>query len=249
MAAFPATMLIAAPWNPMVAAQLHDPEALTIFVTQNVISLGATLTGIISSHRMWRLRRETYEARNLGRYRELLAISRLSHPHTVRILDHGVTPEGIWFYAMELLRGEDLAALLKRDGPLPPVRAIDLMSQVCAALAEAHHHGVVHRDLKPGNLFVATVAGQAAFIKVLDFGLAKLTLEPEPEGTQLTHDGSLLGTPSYMAPETLADGKQVDPRSDVYALGCVLYEMLAGRPPFEDASLPGLLRQHAETRA
>jgi serine/threonine-protein kinase len=288
--AFPATILIAAPFSAMLTAQLHDPKALGIFVTQNVISLGAALTGIASCHGMWRLRREAYEARNLGRYRlkerigrggmgeiwvadhmglrqevalkvltargiadreavarferEVLAISRLSHPNTVRILDHGVTPDGIWFYAMELLHGLDLAALLQREGPLPPARATDFMIQTCAALAEAHRSGVVHRDLKPGNIFVATVAGQADVIKLLDFGLAKLTLEPD--AAPLTKDSSVLGTPIYMAPETLGSGRHVDTRSDVYGLGCVLYEMLAGRPPFEDTSWPNLLRQIAE---
>ena len=287
---FPGTILLAAPFNTLIAAQLHEPQALAIFATQNVISLGAGLTGIVCSHGMWRLRREAYEARRLGRYRlkerigrggmgeiwiahhiglrqdvalkvltarganepeavvrferEVQAISRLSHPNTIRILDYGVTPEGIWFYAMELLQGLDLAALLQRDGPLPPARALHLMTQVCAALAEAHRHGVVHRDLKPGNIFVATVAGQADFIKLLDFGLAKLTLEPDDAA--LTQDGSVLGTPSYMAPETLGSGRQVYASSDVYGLGCVLYEMLCARPPFEDASWANLLRKVAE---
>jgi len=289
--ALPGTMLSAAVFDPRVAAQLGDPGPLVTFALHNFFCLSAALTGTVCSDAMWRLRREAYEARYLGRYRlkerigrggmgevwiahhlglkqdialkvmssrgsneheaiarferEALAISRLSHPNTVRILDHGVTPEGIWFYAMELLHGCDLAAALERDGPLPPRRAVDLMTQVCGALAEAHRKGVIHRDLKPSNIFVATVAGARDFVKVLDFGLAKLT--SEPESAQLTRDGAVLGTPRYMAPETLHDGA-VSTRSDVYSLGCVLYEMLAGRPAFDDGSLHGILDQHREQR-
>ena len=287
--ALPATMIAAAPFEPRLSAQWHDTHALTVFGMENFFCLSIALTGVACSNALWRLRREAYEARHLGRYRlkqrigrggmgevwvayhvglrqdvalkvlsshagneheavarferEVLTIARLSHPNTVRILDHGVTPEGIWFYAMELLQGSDLAALLRREGPLPPTRATHLMTQVCAALAEAHRQGVVHRDLKPGNIFVATVAGQEDFVKLLDFGLAKLTLEPDDA---LTRDGSVLGTPQYMAPETLAEGALVDARSDVYALGCVLYEMLTGSPPFADSNWRKLLRQVAE---
>jgi serine/threonine-protein kinase len=177
--------------------------------------------------------------------REVIVIARLSHPNTVRILDYGTTPEGILYYAMELLQGCDLAELIRRGGALDAPHAVDLMRQACEALAEAHRSGVVHRDIKPSNLFVATVAGQADVMKVLDFGLAKLTCDQDV--ALLTTDGSLLGTPCYMAPEAVS-GREVDARSDVYALGCVLYELLAGRPPFEDTTIAGLLRQHSETR-
>jgi serine/threonine-protein kinase len=176
--------------------------------------------------------------------REVRVIAQLSHPNTVRILDYGMAPEGIWFYAMELLDGCDLAELLRRGGAFEAPFAVGLMKQACDALAEAHRSGVVHRDIKPSNLFVATIAGQADFLKVLDFGIAKLPYDQD--STLLTLDGSMLGTPCYMAPEA-AGGGAVDPRSDVYALGCVLYELLAGRPPFEDATIAGLLRKHNET--
>jgi eukaryotic-like serine/threonine-protein kinase len=177
--------------------------------------------------------------------REVLAIAGLSHPNTVRILDFGSTPEGIWFYAMELLQGCDLAELLRRGGAFDAPLAVDLMKQACEALAEAHRNGVIHRDIKPSNLFVTTVAGQPDVMKVLDFGLAKFTFDQE--STRLTLDGSMLGTPCYMAPEAAGSAK-VDARSDVYALGCVLYELLAGRPPFEDETISGILRQHNEVR-
>jgi serine/threonine-protein kinase len=177
--------------------------------------------------------------------REVQAIAGLSHPNTVRILDFGSTPDGIWFYAMELLQGCDLAELLRRGGAFDAPLAVDLMKQACEALAEAHRNGVIHRDIKPSNLFVTTVAGQPDVIKVLDFGLAKFTFDQE--STRLTLDGSMLGTPCYMAPEAVGSAK-VDARADVYALGCVLYELLAGRPPFEDATISGILRQHNEAR-
>jgi serine/threonine-protein kinase len=177
--------------------------------------------------------------------REVQAIASLSHPNTVRILDFGSTPEGIWFYAMELLQGCDLAELLRRGGAFDAPLAVDLMKQACEALAEAHRNGVIHRDIKPSNLFVTTVAGQPDVIKVLDFGLAKFTFDQE--STRLTLDGSMLGTPCYMAPEAVGSAK-VDARADVYALGCVLYELLAGRPPFEDTTISGILRQHNEAR-
>jgi hypothetical protein len=175
--------------------------------------------------------------------REVRAITRLTHPNTVRILDFGATPDGIWFYAMELLQGCDLAALVEREGALDASRALGLIEQASHALAEAHRSGVIHRDIKPGNIFVATVAGQPDFVKVLDFGIVKLM--HDPARTQLTRDGSLLGTPRYMAPEALAGG-DADARSDVYALGCVLYELLAGVPPFTEDALPMLLRQHEQ---
>jgi serine/threonine-protein kinase len=285
--AFPATVLAVSAFDARVAVQLRDAGALAGFALPNFFCLTAAMTGMICSNALWRLRREAYEARHLGRYRlkqrigrggmgevwvayhlglrldialkilssglsnerdavarferEVLAISRLSHPNTVRILDHGVTTEGIWYYAMELLQGSDLRGVIERDGPLPAERAVALMTQVCGSLAEAHAKGVIHRDLKPSNIFVVTASGEPDFIKVFDFGLAKLT--QDSESAQLTRDGAVLGTPRYMAPETLQHGA-VSARSDVYSLGCVLYEMLAGCPPFEDDSLRGLLEQH-----
>jgi hypothetical protein len=185
--------------------------------------------------------RSSDESAALARFeREVLAVTRLSHPNTVRILDFGATPEGIWFYAMELLQGCDLATLLQREGRLEPLRAVAFIKQASDALAEAHRHGVIHRDVKPGNIFVATVGGQRDFVKVLDFGIAKLL--HDRERTQLTRDGAVLGTPRYMAPEALAGG-EVDARSDVYALGCVLYELLAGTHPFSDDARAMMLRQ------
>jgi serine/threonine protein kinase len=157
---------------------------------------------------------------------EAEAASRLRHPNTIAVFDFGRTDNGQPYYVMEYLEGCDLRDLVNRDGPLPPERAQYLLVQAARSLAEAHAQNMVHRDIKPGNLFVATVGGQADFIKVLDFGLVKLA-----EGPDLTRANAFMGTPRYMAPEAL-NGKQVDARADVYALGTVGYFMLCGQPPF-----------------
>jgi serine/threonine-protein kinase len=163
--------------------------------------------------------------------REVRATTELSHPNTVRVFDFGVTDDGLWYYAMELLQGEDLATLIGRSGALPPGRAVRLLTQAARALAEAHAAGIVHRDIKPENLFVANLGGESDFIKVLDFGVAKLSEAMEDK--TLTATGMVMGTPAYVAPETLL-GRPADARSDVYALGAVLYAALTGGPPFQE---------------
>lgn len=183
--------------------------------------------------------------------REVLVTAELTHPNTIRLMDYGSTPEGIWYYAMELLSGVDLRALVKREGPLPPARALHLLRQACASLAEAHRRGLVHRDIKPENLFVTTLGDTQDFVKVLDFGIvgfAGTTAPPakafESEGA-LTVAGGLVGTPHYISPEA-ARGQATDARSDVYGLGAVLYFALVGRPPFEAPAEWVLLRKHVE---
>lgn len=168
------------------------------------------------------------DARSLLRFeREAQATSELSHPNTVRIFDFGFTPDGLAYYAMELLEGIDLNQLVQRDGPLPPKRAVHILDQASRALAEAHDRGIVHRDVKPANLFVATAGGEDDFVKLLDFGVAKLTNEGK---AALTQTGWIGGTPAFMSPEVVAGG-DADARSDVYGLGCVLYFALTGKPP------------------
>src|SRR5205807_9607750 len=129
--------------------------------------------------------------------------------------------------AMELLDGLDLDVLVDTTGPLPAARAVHFARQACGSLAEAHGTGIVHRDVKPANLFVTKVGDDADFVKILDFGVAHLDVEE----TQLTRSGTMLGTPAYMSPEVCA-GERADARSDVYSLGAVLYFMLAGKPVF-----------------
>jgi len=167
--------------------------------------------------------------------REAQATAVLAHPNTVRIFDFGTTEDGLWYYAMELLEGETLAELVRREGPLPPARAIRLALQAARALSEAHSLGIVHRDVKPNNLFVTVVGGESDFVKVLDFGIARFFQHRSKADSTLTKSGVVLGTPAYMSPEA-ALSEEVDARADVYASGAVLYFMLTGHPPFEAAS-------------
>ncbi|HEX7666124.1 MAG TPA: serine/threonine-protein kinase [Polyangiaceae bacterium] len=171
--------------------------------------------------------------------REVKATSELSHPNTIRVFDFGVTDDGIFYYAMELLDGETLADLVKRSGPLPCERAAHLVLQAARSLAEAHQNGIVHRDVKPANLFVTRAGGEPDFVKVLDFGIAK----QDDADVALTTTGEIAGTPKYMAPEVVL-GAPATPRADVYGLGAVLYLTLAGRAPFEGENASAIYVAH-----
>ncbi len=171
---------------------------------------------------------------------EAQAISRLNHPNIVQTFDFGQT-EGALFLIMEYVKGDDLAAVLKREGPLPFTRAARLFAQACSALTEAHDHGIIHRDLKPENFMVHRRRDGSEHVKVLDFGLAKL--RERDESAALTTGKQILGTPYYMAPEQVR-GELLDPRADVYALGATLYKVLTGAPPFNAPSPMGVLSKH-----
>ncbi len=160
--------------------------------------------------------------------REVQATTELHHPNTIRVFDYGSTEDGLRYYAMELLEGENLASRVERLGALPVRLAVTLTLQAARSLAEAHDKGIVHRDIKPENLFVTRPGGNEDFVKVLDFGIAKVTGDLIEQ--QRTQTGMLLGTPAWMAPETLARGS-ADARSDVYQLGAVLYLLLTAKPP------------------
>ena len=163
--------------------------------------------------------------------REARAAGRLSGPHVVRVFDFGASDDGLYYIAMEYLDGIDLARLVERDGPLPPGRAATVVGQACLALEEAHRAGIIHRDLKPNNLFLIRGGPDEDFVKLLDFGIARL-LEPAPGGDSLTRTGLLVGTPAYLAPEVWAGGA-ADERSDIYALGVTLHFLVTGRTPQE----------------
>jgi serine/threonine-protein kinase len=167
--------------------------------------------------------------------REAEAASSLHSPHTIALYDFGVTGDGDFFYVMELLRGLDLETVVERFGPLPPARVVHLLGQACHSLAEAHAVGLVHRDVKPANLYTCWVGLEPDFIKVLDFGLVKGRLGEAGDQTKLTAPNMATGTPAYMSPE-LARGEEVDGRSDIYAMGCVAYWLLTGRLVFEAES-------------
>ncbi len=172
--------------------------------------------------------------------REAQAVSRLNHPNTVQVFDFGVH-RGALYLVMEYVRGVDLGALVKRDGPIAFVQAAPLFHQICAALSEAHALGVIHRDLKPENVLVTRTSGGADFVKVLDFGLAKLT--EREDLAEVTDSGSIVGTPYYMSPEQIR-GEHVDVRSDIYSLGALMYRVLTGDPPYRAQSPVGVLTKH-----
>jgi serine/threonine protein kinase len=166
--------------------------------------------------------------------------SKLKHPNVVTIFDYGETEEGMCFIAMEYLDGKTLAQELKDKGRIDPTRALDIIRQVARALREAHTFGVVHRDMKPGNVFLAKHDEEGDFAKVLDFGLVKETRATDDQHTQM---GQIMGSPRYMAPEQI-QGKEVDGRTDIYSLGAMLFAMIAGRPPFDKPNEMATMMAH-----
>ncbi len=170
------------------------------------------------------------------------AVTGLSHVNTVRVYDYGRAEDGSFYYVMEYLDGPTLDELARKTGPLPPGRVVYLLRQVCGALAEAHAAGLVHRDLKPGNVIVAALGGQRDVAKLLDFGLVQ-DLSADADG-RLTRTGTVVGTPAYMSPEQAAGESAVDARGDVYGLGAVAFFALTGRPPFQGKTLGQLLAAH-----
>ena len=163
--------------------------------------------------------------------REVKSAARLSHPNSIAIYDYGRTEDGTFYYVMEYLPGMSLQDLISGYGPIPAGRLVYLLRQACAGLAEAHSLGIIHRDLKPANIFVALRGGEADVAKILDFGLVKLTADPE--APDLTTDRSVSGTPAFMAPEQATGDRSIDARADIYALGAIAYFALTGRPPFD----------------
>jgi eukaryotic-like serine/threonine-protein kinase len=174
--------------------------------------------------------------------REVQATSTLTHPNTIQIFDYGRTPEGIFYYAMELLEGANLDSLVVRTGPLPEARVIYLLKQVCGSLAEAHATGLVHRDVKPANLFLTRRGGLADFVKVLDFGLVKAV--GGADEAHLTSANAVTGTPLYLSPEAVNEPDRLDARADVYALGAVAYYLLTGTPVFNGATVMEICLKH-----
>ena len=175
--------------------------------------------------------------------REAMSVSRLRAPNTIRVFDFGRDEHGNLFIVMELLAGRPLSSVLAEAGALSPRRVAAIGVQIAKSLAEAHEAGIVHRDLKPDNIFLADLPGEEDYVKVLDFGIAKLVGEQDAGQNELTRQGAIIGTPTYMSPEQ-ARGAPVDAKSDLYSFGVVLFRMLAGRPPFEAPSLITLAFMH-----
>lgn len=180
-------------------------------------------------------------------HREARAAAAIGNEHIVEVLDFGHGAECGAYLVMERLVGEDLAARLERHGPLEVSQALEFARQICSALASAHDKGIVHRDLKSGNVFLSVTAG-AERVKVLDWGISKV-LDEGDRSAPITRDGVMLGTPRYMAPEQCTDGAKIDHRADLYALGCILYEMLTGCVPFTGTSSMEVLYKHTHSPA
>jgi len=176
---------------------------------------------------------------------EAKSASKIGNAHIIDISDFGETPSGASYFVMEYLDGQDLADLLAVESTLPAARAVGLVQQCCRALGAAQRKGVVHRDMKPENIFLTTRDEVPDFVTIVDFGIAKMNdIETEgAPGRKLTKTGMIFGTPEYMSPEQAA-GKPADGRVDIYALGVILYECLAGRTPFVGDSFMGILTQH-----
>jgi len=177
----------------------------------------------------------------LARFRrEALVTSGLGHPHIVQVFDFSTTPTGEPFLVMEFLDGEDLDHRLRRVGCLPAADVVRMVKQVASALMATHNKGIVHRDLKPANIYLLEVAGETAFVKVLDFGISKV----RSASTKLTRTSSVMGTPNYMSPEQAKGNiEDIDERTDQWALACIVWECLSGQGPFLGENVPSILFQ------
>jgi hypothetical protein len=249
----------------------------------------AAIISVYGSHRISVLRRQAFEARQLGQYqlkgrlgsggmgqvylaehlllrrpcaiklirpdrvgdpknlvrfeREVQATATLTHPNTVQLFDYGHAEDGTFYYVMEYLPGLTLEQLVKQRGPLPPARAVHFLRQVCGALEEAHAIGLIHRDLKPGNVMVCERGGIHDVAKLLDFGLV-LPQAVDRDCERLTQEGTIAGTPAYMSPEQASGSEDLDARSDIYSVGCLAYFLLTGQAPFAGRSAGRMLAAH-----
>lgn len=279
-------------WFDAIARCRHNYDEFPTLVLMMGTAVGA---GVLGTHMIGTLRREAYEAKQLGQYRlkhligaggmgevylaehqllkrpcalkvirpgkaddpkvlarferEVRATAALSHWNTVEIFDYGRTEDGTFYYVMEFLPGLSLSDLVERYGPLPAGRVIYLLRQTCDALHEAHSAGLIHRDIKPGNIFAAQRGGIYDVAKLLDFGLAKPLIDADRDSIQLTQDGAITGSPLYMSPEQAMGENEPDARGDIYSLGAVAYYLLTGHAPFEGDTAMKVLVGHAREDA
>ena len=283
--AYPAALFTWGTITGRIDGQWEDVAVRTIFLQGQWLLFVTWLLVVAGGHASWHVRRQAFEARQVGRYQlkrklgqggmgevwlawhaglkrdvalkllrglrvdegsrrrfetEVAVLRRLTHPNTVRVYDQGAIEGGLWYFAMEYLDGQTLASLVDASGPLPPHRAVRLTLQAARGMAEVHRQAIVHRDLTPDNLLVTHVDGDDDFLKVLDFGLAHVGGAPHTliEG---------LGSAWYAPPEQM-DGRPVDVRADVYALGAVLYFLLTGRSPHEGPGGGDMARDLVEGR-
>lgn len=184
---------------------------------------------------------------NLKRFeQEVRLTARLTHPNTVTVYDYGRTPDGLFYYAMELLDGADLERVIQAGGPMPAGRALKVLAEVAGALEEAHGIGLIHRDIKPSNVILCASGGKPDVAKLVDFGLVKELAGAGEAG--LTQPDAILGTPLYLAPEVLTSPAEVNARSDLYALGALGYYLLTAKPVFEGRTLVEVLGHHLHSK-
>jgi serine/threonine-protein kinase len=177
--------------------------------------------------------------------REAQATAAMRCPHTVELYDFGVSDDGAFYYVMELLDGLDAETLVEQSGPLPAERVVYLWRQVCHSLGEAHQLGLIHRDVKPANVFVCCYGRELDWVKVLDFGLVAMERDRGAD-VRLTADGTIGGTPAFMAPEQVLGDRPIDGRTDLYAAGCLAYWLLTGKLVFEGRTAVEMMMKHAE---
>jgi serine/threonine-protein kinase len=231
-------------------AEVREARQLGQYVLERKIGEGGMGQVYRARHGMMRrptaiklLRADQAGEINLGRFeREVQLTARLTHPNTITIFDYGRTHDGVFYYAMELLDGATLQRIVKVDGAQPAGRVVRILTMVCGALTEAHAIGLIHRDIKPANIMLCTQGGERDVVKLLDFGLVK---EFEVgRDVELTGASTVVGTPQYMAPESILHPDSVDPRTDIYALGAVAYYLLAGVDVFDGKSIVEVCSQH-----
>ena len=179
---------------------------------------------------------------------EARAVNQIGHDHIIDIHDFGTTPDGDFYFIMEYLHGEMLSDQKGRQLVSAPARALNIVAQIADALSASHQEGVIHRDLKPDNIFLITRDGRPDFVKVLDFGLAKLTHGSGPVPAYTTDAGLVMGTPYYMSPEQCEGRGKVDHRSDIYSLGVILFELLTGQVPFAGEGYGEVMTKHISIR-
>jgi len=230
--------------------EVHHAMKLGQYTLEEKICEGAMCTVYRARHAMLRrptaiklLPAEKTGAQHLARFeREVQLTAMLTHPNTVTIFDYGRTPEGVFYYAMELLDGATLRDVIEIDGAQPAARVAYILAGVAGSLAEAHGVGLMHRDIKPANIMLAEQGGKPDVAKVLDFGLVK-ELGGSAE-VDLTQDGSVTGTPQYLAPESIEHPDEVDQRADIYALGAVGYFLLTGEHVFTGETVIEICVKH-----
>jgi serine/threonine-protein kinase len=233
--------------------QAHEAQRIGQYRLKQILGFGGMGTVYLAEHLL--LRRpcaiklirpdQAGDPRTLIRFeREVQAAATLTHWNTIEIFDYGHADDGTFYYAMEYLPGMNLEDLVEQHGPLPPERAVHLLRQVCQALREAHGIGLIHRDVKPSNIFACERGKVYDVAKLLDFGLVK-TLGTQSDSVKLTREGGFTGSPAFMSPEQAAGREQIDARSDIYNVGAVAYFLMTGELPFDRQSTLQMLHAHA----